>query len=124
MVQNTHCGGPIARSTSVVLKAVISRLGGFEDKDESEPMEGYLDLPNTMYSDYLQGWTTTSIKRKEGDDHSPTVLAQIDYYGSRMAVFGTGSVAPSLNSLRNKDEDIHFVITTADMGLKQSVRPI
>jgi Integrase zinc binding domain len=127
VIQNTHCGGPIARLTAVVIlapKAVVSLLGGFEDKDESEPMEGYLDLPNTMYSDYLQGWTTASRKRKGGDEHSPTMVAQIDYYGSRITVFGTNSVAPSLNSLRKKDNDIHFLITTADMGLKQSVRPV
>jgi hypothetical protein len=83
IVENAHCGGPIAKSTSLLVlapKEVISLLGGFNDKDEMEPMESYLDLLNTMYSDYLQGWTLDETKDVDDDEYSPKVVATIDHY--------------------------------------------
>jgi hypothetical protein len=127
VIENAHCGGPIAKSTLVLILApheVISSLGGFDDKDGMEPMEGYLDLPNTMYSNYLQGWTLEATESAEKDEYSPRVITKIDHWGTTLVVFGTDLVAPSLNAAKREDGDIHFVITTSDMGLKQSVRPV
>jgi hypothetical protein len=52
------------------------------------------------------------------------VVASVDHYGSSMSVYGRDSVAPSLNAATRKDGSIHFLVPTADMGLKQSVRPV
>ena len=38
-------------------KPVAAIIGPMNEQDEPDTMEGYLDLPNTIYSDYLQGWT-------------------------------------------------------------------
>jgi hypothetical protein len=127
IVENAHCGGPIAKSTSLLVLApaeVISLMGGFDDKDEMEPQESYLDLPNTMYSDYLQDWTLDTLEDPDVKEYVPKVVASIDHYGSSMSVYGRDSVAPSLNAATGTDGSIHFLVPTADMGLKQSVRPV
>jgi hypothetical protein len=99
-------------------------MGGFDNKDEIEPMESYLDLPNTMYSDYLQGWTLDDIGEVDNEEYGPKVVASIDHYGLNMLVYGRDAVAPSLNAANGTDGSIHFLVPTADMGLKQSVRPV
>jgi hypothetical protein len=127
IVENAHCGGPITKSTSLLVLApdeVISLMGGFDDRDEMELMESYLDLPNTMYSDYLQGWTLDALEDFDGKEYVPKVVASIDHYGSKMSVYGRDTVAPSLNVASGTEGSIHFLIPTADMGLKQSVRPV
>jgi hypothetical protein len=127
IVENAHCGGPIAKSTSLLVLApaeVISLMGGFDDKDKMEPMESYLDLPNTMYSDYLQGWTLDTLEDPIVDEYVPRVVASVDHYGSSMLVYGRDSVAPSLNAATGTEGSTHFLVPTADMGLKQSVRPV
>jgi hypothetical protein len=121
IVENAHCGGPIAKSTSLLVLApaeVISLMGGFDDKDEMEPMESYLDLPNTMYSDYLQGWTLDTLEDFDGEEYVPKVVASIDHYGSNLSVYGRDSVAPSLNAANGTKGSIHFLIPTADMGFE------
>jgi hypothetical protein len=83
IVENSHCGGPIAKSTSLMVLApaeVISLMGGFGDKDEMEPMESYLDLPNTVYSDYLQGWTLGALEDSAVNTYAPKVVASVDHY--------------------------------------------
>jgi hypothetical protein len=87
-------------------------------------MESYLDLPNTMYSDYLQGWTLDAVEDSDYEEYAPKVVASIDHYGSSMSVYGRDAVAPSLNSANGTEGSIHFLVPTADMGLKQSVRPV
>jgi hypothetical protein len=127
IVKNAHCGGPIAKSTSLLVLApseVISLMGGFDDKDEMEPMESYLDLPNMMYSDYLQGWTLETAEELDNEEYSPKVVASIDHYSSPMQVYGRDAVAPSLNSANGTEGGIHFLVPTADMGSKQLVRPV
>jgi hypothetical protein len=126
IVENAHCGGPIAKSTSLLVLVlapaeVISLMGGFDNKDKMEPMEGYLDLPNTMYSDYLQGWTLDATGEVDNEEYAPKVVASVDHYGSAMMVYGRDAVAPSLNSVNKTEGSIHFLVPTADMGLKQSV---
>jgi hypothetical protein len=105
-------------------KEVISLSGGFNDKDKMEPMESYLDLLNTMYSDYLQGWTLDEAEVVDNEEYAPKVVATIDHYGSNVLVFGRDAVAPSLSLAKGTGGSIHFLIPTADMGLKQSVRPV
>jgi hypothetical protein len=127
IVKNAHCGGPIAKSTSLLVltpSEVIALMGGFNDKDKMEPMDSYLDLPNTMYSDYLQGWTLETIEEVDNEEYSPKVVASVDHYGSPMQVYGRDAVAPSLNLANGTKGSIHFLVPTADMGLKQSVRPV
>jgi hypothetical protein len=103
---------------------VISLMEGFDDRDEMKPMESYLDLLNTMYSDYLQGWTLDALEDSANEEYAPKVVASIDHYGSSMSVYGRDAVAPSLNSANGTEGSIHFLVPTADMGLKQSVRPV
>jgi hypothetical protein len=128
IVENAHCGGPIAKSTSLLVLApaeVIALMGGFDDKDEMEAMDSYLDLPNTRwYSDYLQGWTLDALDNSDSDYYDPKVVASIDHYGSKMLVYGRDYVAPSLNAATVTEGGLHFLVPTADMGLKQSVRPV
>jgi hypothetical protein len=86
-------------------------LGGFEDKDKTEPMESYFDLPNTLYSNYLQGWTLDTTEVVDNEEHAPKVVATIDNYGSSMLVFGRDAIAPSLNSAKGTEGSIHFLNT-------------
>jgi hypothetical protein len=52
------------------------------------------------------------------------VVATIDHYGSNMSVYGRDSVAPSLNAANGSEGSVHFLVPTANMGLKQLVRPV
>jgi hypothetical protein len=97
---------------------VISLMGGFDDRDEMEPMESYLDQPNTIYSDYLRGWTLETAEEVDNEEYSPKVVASVDHYGAPMQVYGRDAVAPSLNSAKGTEGSIHFLVPTADMGLK------
>ena len=59
-MQNVLCGGPIRCTTNLLLftpKGVSDELGPFDDVDELNTMEAYLDDANTRYSDYISGWT-------------------------------------------------------------------
>ena len=73
-VQNVHCGGPIRYTTSLLLflPGEVSRLlGPFDDVDETESMESYLDDSNMRYSDYISAWTTQETKALPEDGVLP-----------------------------------------------------
>jgi hypothetical protein len=65
-----------------------------------------------------------TLEDSSSEEYVPKVVASIDHYGSTMPVYGRDSVAPSLNDAYGTEGSVHFLVPTADMGLKQSVRPV
>ena len=90
------------------------------EQDEPETMESYLDLSNTIYSDYLQGWTVIPDAHKRKHQTSvfaPKTDTTIMWDGDPVRVMNRSAPGPEIT------EDM-FLIGTADGGLATSIRPI
>ena len=110
--------------------SVASQLGPFDDKDEPEPMESFMDDSNLRYSDYLSGWTgwTATSPQAESEQSSavfcPVSAGLIDWKGECWSVFDTSAVAPNVTKVSSRMDDYQFLISVEDAGLRRSICPV
>ena len=84
---------------------VASHSGPFDDQDEPEPMDSFMDNSNLRYSDYISGWTgwTAASPQAESDQSSavfcPVSAGLIDWKGEHWSVFDTAAVAPNITKV-------------------------
>jgi hypothetical protein len=128
-VQNTHCGGPIRRATLLLLavpKFVADKLSNMNGQDEPEPMEPYLDLPNTKYSDYLHGWAPGPRTQEAVDSPYDCNISQsVSTSDGPCLVFDRMHPAPDLLLGRHGSEEVpYFLIEARDMDSPSAVRSI
>ena len=130
VIQNAHCGGPIQYSTSLMILAsndVNSRIGPFDEVEDIESMESFLDDSNLRYSDYISGWTLVEnrVSIDVGEvSPNPSVNCVIDWKGDHWAVFSVLGVAPDVSKRKKGLDDYWFLVSVSDAGLSQSIRPI
>ena len=126
VIQNVLCGGPIRYTTSLMLLAsneVNGKVGPFDEVEDMESMELFLDDSNLRYSDYIGEWTLVESKSSvdEGElSQNPRVDCVIDWKNEHWTVFSAFGVAPDVSG----QEDYRFLVSVSDSGLKQSIRPI
>ena len=129
-VQNVHCGGPIRYTTSLLLflpSKVCQSLGPFDDVDEPESMESYLDDSNMRYSDYISGWTLVASHGPPEDGSLslfPVADSIISWKTDQWVVFSGFSVAPEVTNKSGDLQDYQFLLSVSDSGLRRSIRPI
>jgi hypothetical protein len=122
-VQNTHCGGPIRYTTNLLLllpMSVSQLLGPFDEVDEPEAMEAYLDDSNMRYSDYISGWSLRESRTLPPEGTlplQPVVDSVIEWKMEHWAVFHSCSVAPEVANRSGDLQDYQFLLSVSDSGM-------
>jgi hypothetical protein len=110
-IENSFCGGPICRQTRFLLVLPMEVASFYDEaiQDEStyqEPPTGMstcLDSSNTIYSDYLQGYTQSPSDRKtinlQHSEYYPVVESMVQWQGESFPTWITTSPAPDLADL-------------------------
>ena len=95
LVQNGNCGGPMQCTTSLLLllpSQVATHMGSFDDADEADTMDSYLDDSNMKFSDYITDWTLLEARTDTSGSalvscNVPQVECIIDWNMEQWAVF-------------------------------------
>jgi hypothetical protein len=105
-IENCFCGGPVCRQTRLLLVLPVEVASFYDEatQDKStyqEPSTGMstcLDTSNTVYSDYLQGYTQSPSDRKTINvqylEYYPVVESTVQWRGESFRTWITTSPAP------------------------------
>jgi hypothetical protein len=131
-IENSFCGGPVCRQTRFLLVLPMEVASFYDEaiQDKStyqEPPTGMstcLDSSNTVYSDYLQGYTQSPSDRKtinvQHSEYYPVVESMVQWRGESFPTWITTSPAPDLaDSSVTTQGDVY--ISTADMHMPSAV---
>jgi hypothetical protein len=129
-IDNTHCGGNIERHTIGLIihhKRIECAMAGMNRFEWTSSMNSELDPGNHLYSDYL----TVPITRYGDSESAAPRESRIEAYvawddaGTEvLPVFDPIYPAPDISKGELAAGDIEFCISTTDLGLSTSVRPI
>jgi hypothetical protein len=133
---NTECGGALERSTIGLIFTTVplpkDSLSTLDQDGNSTPIEDHLDPGNFIYSDYL----STQLKRNKAEHKDPSqarISGYIDWVDDEEAssayhmlpVFDPTYPAPDITLRKEATHgDIEFCITTCDLELSSTARPI
>jgi hypothetical protein len=111
-IENSFCGGPVCCQTRFLLVLPVEVASFYDeaiqDKSTSyqEPSTGMstcLDSSNTVYSNYLQGYTQSPSDRKtinlQHSEYYPVVESMVRWRGESFPTWITTSPAPDLADL-------------------------
>jgi hypothetical protein len=132
-VDNTNCGGHIERRT-IGLFASLPFHGcdklNFNDSEGASPMEDVMDEGNFVFSDYLNikavpvGVPQNGITNPLAHKVDSLIEWGEDGQSDLIPVMCPLFPAPDFSSGEYARGDIEFCVSTCDMGLSASVRPI
>ena len=121
-VQNHVCGGPIKKTTNMILllpERMNVHVGSFDDEEEMDMMEPYLDDPHMRYSDYIKEWSFSEDQQpvQEGECESEKRM-WIHWQGEDHRVYSSQEVAP------DAEAGDQFLVHVPETGIRWAIRPV
>jgi hypothetical protein len=131
-IENSFCGGPVCHQTRFLIVLPVEVASFYDEaiQDEStyqEPSTGMstcLDSSNTVYSDYLQGYTQLPLDRKTINvqylEYYPVVESMVQWRNESFPTWITTSPAPDLADSSVTTQG-NVYISTVDMHMPSAL---